>query len=134
MINLYSSDGRRIIIKPLITKEAIHEEEMMKSNFVKLSWVESVRRVIPAGSYTPAADENLYPVYTKTESGSGFSSYTKVTSAQSDWSGKYLISDGTLTATGSKFSSTALEVTTLTPGTTEYTSYEFTITKSSNVY
>ena len=96
------------------------------------SWTTTAPTIIPAGSYTPAADENLYPVYTKTESGSGFSSYTKVTSAQSDWSGKYLISDGTLTATGSKFSSTALEVTTLTPGTTEYTSYEFTITKNGN--
>ncbi len=96
------------------------------------SWTSTAPTIIDAGSYTPAADENLYPVYTKTESGSGFSSYTKVTSAQSDWSGKYLISDGTLTATGSKFSSTALEVTTLTPGTTEYTSYEFTITKNGN--
>lgn len=96
------------------------------------TWTTTAPTIIPAGSYTPSADENLYPVYTKTEGGSGFSSYTKVTSAQSDWSGKYLISDGTLTATGSKFSSTALEVTTLTPGTTEYTSYEFTITKNGN--
>lgn len=94
------------------------------------SWTSTAPTIISAGSYTPAGNENLYPVYTKTESGSGFSSYTKVTSAQDDWSGKYLISNGTLTATGSKFSSTALEVTTLTPGTTEYTSYEFTITKN----
>ena len=93
-------------------------------------WTTTAPTIISAGSYTPTANINLYPVYTKTESGSGFSSYTKVTSAPSDWSGKYLISDGTSTATGEKFSSSALEITTLTPGTTEYTAYEFTITKN----
>lgn len=51
LINIYNSDGQRIIVNPLITKEAVHEEEMMKSNFVKLSWVESTRRTLPAGSY-----------------------------------------------------------------------------------
>jgi len=95
-------------------------------------WTATAPTVIPAGSYTPEGNENLYPVYTKTEAGSGFSSYTKVTSAPSDWSGKYLISDGTSTATGAQFSASALEITTLTPGTTEYTAYEFTITKNGN--
>lgn len=33
------------------------------------SWTATAPTIIPAGSYTPAADENLYPVYTKTEGG-----------------------------------------------------------------
>lgn len=34
-------------------------------------WTTTAPTIIPAGSYTPSADENLYPVYTKTESGGG---------------------------------------------------------------
>ena len=33
------------------------------------SWTTTAPTVIPAGSYTPTANENLYPVYTKTEGG-----------------------------------------------------------------
>ena len=33
------------------------------------SWTTTKPTIIPAGSYTPTANENLYPVYTKTESG-----------------------------------------------------------------
>ena len=33
------------------------------------SWITTAPTIIPAGSYTPTADENLYPVYTKTEGG-----------------------------------------------------------------
>ena len=32
-------------------------------------WTTTAPTIIPAGSYTPAADENLYPVYTKEEGG-----------------------------------------------------------------
>lgn len=32
-------------------------------------WTTTAPTIIPAGSYTPTADENLYPVYTKTEGG-----------------------------------------------------------------
>jgi len=95
-------------------------------------WTTTAPDIIDAGSYTPQANENLYPVYTKEDSGEGFTGYTKVTSAPSDWSGQYLISDGTSTATGVQFSATALTITTLTPGTTEYPAYEFTITKNGN--
>jgi uncharacterized repeat protein (TIGR02543 family) len=35
------------------------------------SWTTTAPTIISAGSYTPEADENLYPVYTKTESGGG---------------------------------------------------------------
>jgi len=33
------------------------------------SWTTTAPTIIPEGSYTPTADENLYPVYTKTEGG-----------------------------------------------------------------
>ena len=36
-------------------------------------WTTTAPTIIPAGSYTPSANENLYPVYTKTESGGGSS-------------------------------------------------------------
>lgn len=35
------------------------------------SWTTTAPTIIPAGSYTPSANENLYPVYTKTEGGGG---------------------------------------------------------------
>lgn len=34
-------------------------------------WTTTAPTIIPAGSYTPTANENLYPVYTKTEDGGG---------------------------------------------------------------
>lgn len=58
------------------------------------SWTTTAPTIIPAGSYTPSANENLYPVYTKTEGG-GSASYQLVTAAPADWSGTYLIVDGT---------------------------------------
>ena len=41
------------------------------------SWTTTAPILIPAGSYTPTANENLYPVYTKTEGGG--TAYEKVT-------------------------------------------------------
>lgn len=35
------------------------------------SWTTTAPTIIPAGSYTPTTNENLYPVYTKTEDGGG---------------------------------------------------------------
>ena len=43
------------------------------------TWTTTAPTIIPAGSYTPTANENLYPVYTKTESG-GSVTWTQVTS------------------------------------------------------
>ena len=37
------------------------------------SWTTTAPTIIPAGEYTPSSNENLYPVYTKTETGSGTS-------------------------------------------------------------
>ena len=39
-------------------------------------WTTTAPTIIPAGSYTPTADENLYPVYTKEESGGGSTTKT----------------------------------------------------------
>lgn len=39
-------------------------------------WTTTAPIIIPAGSYTPTADENLYPVYTKEESGGGSTTKT----------------------------------------------------------
>lgn len=105
------------------------------------SWTTTAPTIIPAGSYTPTANENLYPVYTKTEGGGVvFARYEKVTSAPSDWSGEYLItgtaSSTTYTASGS-MSSNHISCTALTPSSTEYASYEVTLTKigaTSNYY
>lgn len=82
--------------------------------------------------YHPTRNVNLYPVYSKTDEVFGFTKYEKVTSAPSDWSGKYLISNGTQTATGTQFSKSALAIANFIPGTEEKTEYEFTISKDGN--
>lgn len=48
------------------------------------SWTTTAPTIIPAGTYTPTADENLYPVYTKTEGGGGSSNET-VTVSMTDY-------------------------------------------------
>lgn len=59
MINIYSSDGHTILAKVPITREAVHEEEMMTSNFVRLSWKAKVGGILPAGSYIQPFDDEL---------------------------------------------------------------------------
>ena len=56
------------------------------------SWTTTAPTIIPAGSYTPTANENLYPVYTKTEGGGMvFDEYEKCTTAPDDWTAyKYI--------------------------------------------
>lgn len=95
------------------------------------SWTATAPEIIPAGAYTPAADENLYPVYTKTESGSGsaFSKYEKVDFGGTITDGKYLISTGSFTMSGSARSGASFS-----PGTTEKTEYEYTIAVSGGVF
>ena len=48
------------------------------------SWTTTAPTIIPAGSYTPTANENLYPVYTKTEGGGGNSNIT-INFGYTDW-------------------------------------------------
>ena len=82
--------------------------------------------------YNPTRNITLYAVFSKTDEAFGFTKYEKVTSAPSDWSGKYLISNGTQTATGTQFSNSALAIANFIPGTDEKTEYEFTISKNGN--
>ena len=82
--------------------------------------------------YNPTRYITLYAVFSKTDEAFGFTKYEKVTSAPSDWSGKYLISNGTQTATGTQFSKSALAIANFIPGTDEKTEYEFTISKNGN--
>ena len=85
------------------------------------------------GKYYPTDDVHLYPVYSKTiSSGSAFSDYQKVTTNLDDWSGKYLLSTGTYTATG-VYSSNHLTCTNGAPGNVECSDQEFTLSKVGNV-
>ncbi len=49
------------------------------------SWTTTAPTIINAGSYTPTANENLYPVYTKTEGGGGSSEVTFKFGYSTDW-------------------------------------------------
>ena len=89
--------------------------------------------LIAAGAYSPTSDITLYAVYKRTEtSGDAFAGYEKVNEDLDDWSGKYLLSTGTYTATGS-YSSNHLPRTTYTPSSEEKNEWEFTLTKVGNV-
>ena len=88
--------------------------------------------LIAAGSYIPSENKTFYAVFTKTEGGGGgvgFLNYTEVTSAPSDWSGNYLLYDGTHLATGSYASNALTWETADAPGSTEMSAKEFTLTK-----
>lgn len=86
---------------------------------------------LTTGKYYPSANTTLYPVYTKS-GGTVFSQYQLITSASGDLSGKYLLSTGSITATGAVVSNNALPYESLTPGTTQYAAKEFTIVKNGN--
>lgn len=88
--------------------------------------------LIAAGSYIPSENKTFYAVFTKTEGGGGsvgFLNYTEVTSDPSDWSGNYLLYDGTHLATGSYASNALTWETADAPGSTEMSEKEFTLTK-----
>ena len=84
----------------------------------------------PGESVTLGATNTFYAVFANRSGGGSpaFSRYQLVTSAPSDWSGKYVLSTGTYTATGA-YSSNSLTCNSWTPGTTEATSREFIINK-----
>lgn len=59
------------------------------------SWTTTAPTIIPAGSYTPTDNENLYPVYTKTEGGGTTYQFQKVTAlSQINEGGTFIISNG----------------------------------------
>ena len=50
-MNIYGIDGQPIITNIRLNANCKHEEEMMKSNFVKLSFRHSKKRELPIGAY-----------------------------------------------------------------------------------
>ena len=63
-------------------------------------WTTTAPTIIPAGSYTPEADENLYPVYTKEESG-GTTDYSKTETFENQTAGTTYNSTQTYTTANS---------------------------------
>lgn len=58
-------------------------------------WTTTAPTIIPAGSYTPTANESLYPVYTKTEGGGTSYQFQKVTAlSQIKAGGTFIITNG----------------------------------------
>lgn len=49
-IIIYAQDGSKVA-EVLLTASAVHEEELMRSDFVRLSWMDERRYDLPAGSY-----------------------------------------------------------------------------------
>ena len=93
---------------------------------------------LSGGKYYPSSDVTLYPVYTKS-GGSVFARYSKVTSNPSDWSGTYLLAANTsgstyYTFTGQNGSNDYGNSSSHTPGTTEKTSWEVVVAKTTNGY
>jgi len=67
-------------------------------------WTTTAPTIIPAGSYTPSANENLYPVYTKTESGGGTTTETygfENSDDDTNWNINGPVQNNTYHATGS---------------------------------
>ena len=64
------------IIEATLTEGAEHEEELGKTNLVRLSWQSDVKTTLPAGAYIVPFDDGLkYRLlnsYTPTEDGNGF--------------------------------------------------------------
>ncbi len=58
MITIYDPNGRTIASVP-ITKDVIHEREMMTSNFVRLSWYDVQGTVLQVGSYIIPYDDGI---------------------------------------------------------------------------
>lgn len=84
---------------------------------------------LTTGKYYPSNDVTLYPVYTKS-GGTAFSSYSLVSLGGTITSGKYIVSTGSY----SKNNSTANGGGSVSPSTTEQTSYELTITSYSTYF
>lgn len=58
MIKIYDPNGRTLASVP-ITKDAVHEREIMTSNFVRLSWYDVKGAVLPVGSYIIPYDDGV---------------------------------------------------------------------------
>lgn len=96
-----------------------------------------------SGEYSPTADVDLYAVYAAEETTAGAAKYNKVTAAQADYSGEYLIVyetggvafDGGLTTLDAASNTVAVSISdgTIT-ATSAMDAAKFTITKTSSGY
>ena len=50
----------KVILDVPVTKEAVHEQEMSKSDYVKLSWVSDAKQILPAGTYIVPFKDGLH--------------------------------------------------------------------------
>ena len=99
------------------------------------SWTTTAPTIIPAGSYTPTANENLYPVYTKTEGGGTTPTNKSITFGTSYASNQSSLQSVTIytgiTATATNGTSTNPTYYTTSPGTWRiYKGSELTISSS----
>lgn len=57
-MNIYNANNE-VIASVVLDSNAVHEEELMKGNFVRLSWYESRRRELPVGAYIIPFDDGV---------------------------------------------------------------------------
>lgn len=57
-MKIYGIDGKTILDAP-ITSQAVHEEELMKSDYVRLSWKSNAKISLGVGSYIMPFDDGL---------------------------------------------------------------------------
>ena len=74
------------------------------------TWTTTAPTIIPAGEYTPAANENLYPVYTKTEGGGEPTSQTLYFEPFGGSANSTAVQSTNVAATTSMFTNTAATV------------------------
>lgn len=59
-MKIYDIDDKVILDAP-VTKDAVHEQELSKSDYVRLSWVSDAKQILPVGTYiVPFADGLRY--------------------------------------------------------------------------
>ena len=57
-MKIYDKDERTVILSPSLSKEAVHEQELMGSDLVRLTWYDTRRMTLPVGAYVvPFADK-----------------------------------------------------------------------------
>lgn len=58
-MKIYDIDDKVILDVP-VTKEAVHEQELSKADYVKLSWVSDAKQILPAGTYIVPFSDGLH--------------------------------------------------------------------------
>lgn len=91
-----SSAGESVTLPPRNGCDGYEFVGWTKSwSVAQTTWTTTAPTIIPAGSYTPTGDENLYPVYTKTEGGGTSYQFQQVTAlSQIKAGGTFIITNG----------------------------------------